>query len=85
MLRSTTINMWGRTHNREYLSQGLPASQSGYSLTGTRSRDSNPTARHRVRLTGTLRNFNTIEEFRNCDKAKLLDELGAQVRTMPYD
>ncbi|GAA5873942.1 hypothetical protein JCM3774_004046 [Rhodotorula dairenensis] len=35
----------------------------------------------RTRLRGTLRNFNTIEEFRNCDKAKLLDELGEQIWT----
>ncbi|KWU45836.1 E1-like protein-activating [Rhodotorula sp. JG-1b] len=33
----------------------------------------------RTRLRGILRNFNTIEEFRNCDKAKLLDELGEQI------
>ncbi|MEI4867141.1 hypothetical protein, partial [Klebsiella pneumoniae] len=33
----------------------------------------------RSRLRGTLRNFNKIEEFRNCDKAKLLDELGEQI------
>lgn len=37
----------------------------------------------RTRLCGTLRNFNTIEEFRDCDKAKLLDDLGKQVRPEP--
>ncbi|BGP02783.1 Ubiquitin-like modifier-activating enzyme ATG7 [Rhodotorula toruloides] len=33
----------------------------------------------RTRLRGVLRNFNTIEEFKNCDKAKLLNELGEQI------
>lgn len=39
----------------------------------------------RVRLRGYLRNFNTIEEFKNCDKAKLLDELGELVRYEPKE
>ncbi|GAA6014448.1 hypothetical protein JCM11491_007057 [Sporobolomyces phaffii] len=33
----------------------------------------------RVRLTGTLRNFNTIEEFKQCDKAKLAQQVGEQI------
>jgi ubiquitin-like modifier-activating enzyme ATG7 len=36
----------------------------------------------RTRLHGTLRNFNTIEEFKNCDKAALLVELGSKVRSL---
>ena len=31
-------------------------------------------------MRGTLRNFNTIEEFKQCDKAKLAQEVGEQVR-----
>lgn len=34
----------------------------------------------RIRLRGSLRNFNTIEEFKQCDKAKLAQEVGEQVR-----
>ncbi|GAA5825665.1 hypothetical protein JCM11251_000328 [Rhodosporidiobolus azoricus] len=33
----------------------------------------------RVPLRGILRNFNTIEEFKACDKAKLLDEYGEKI------
>ncbi|BGP53258.1 hypothetical protein JCM8202_002583 [Rhodotorula sphaerocarpa] len=40
---------------------------------------SEPLTGERTRLCGTLRNFNTIEEFRDCDKAKLLDDLGKQI------
>jgi len=31
-------------------------------------------------LNGMLRNFNTIEDFRNADKNKLMDKLADQVR-----
>ena len=31
-------------------------------------------------LRGVLRNYNTIEEFKRADKAKLLSDLGDQVR-----
>ncbi|GJN92628.1 hypothetical protein Rhopal_005663-T1 [Rhodotorula paludigena] len=37
------------------------------------------TATDRIRLKGTLRNFNTIEEFKQVDKARLLEELGDQI------
>ncbi|GAA5935779.1 hypothetical protein JCM1841_004129 [Sporobolomyces salmonicolor] len=33
----------------------------------------------RIRLHGILRNFNTIEDFKNCDKAKLLEEAGETI------
>ncbi|GAA6007923.1 hypothetical protein JCM10207_004927 [Rhodosporidiobolus poonsookiae] len=38
----------------------------------------------RVRLRGILRNYNTIGEFRDSDKAKLLSELGDQVGLAPH-
>ncbi|GAA5861143.1 hypothetical protein JCM8547_008048 [Rhodosporidiobolus lusitaniae] len=37
------------------------------------------TSSDRVRLRGILRNFNTIEEFKICDKAALLDSFGSQI------
>ncbi|GAA5864413.1 hypothetical protein JCM1840_000487 [Sporobolomyces johnsonii] len=33
----------------------------------------------RIRMHGILRNFNTIEDFKNCDKAKLLEEAGETI------
>ncbi|GAA5993413.1 hypothetical protein JCM5350_006869 [Sporobolomyces pararoseus] len=39
--------------------------------------ESNPS--DRIRLRGVLRNFNTIEEFKQCDKAKLAQEAGEQI------
>ncbi|GAA5885007.1 hypothetical protein JCM16303_006514 [Sporobolomyces ruberrimus] len=33
----------------------------------------------RIRLNGTLRNFNTIEEFKQCDKAQLAQEAAEQI------
>ncbi|GAA5971784.1 hypothetical protein JCM3765_003213, partial [Sporobolomyces pararoseus] len=33
----------------------------------------------RIRLKGILRNFNTIEEFKQCDKAKLAQEAGERI------
>ncbi|GAA6027462.1 hypothetical protein JCM8097_007874 [Rhodosporidiobolus ruineniae] len=49
----------------------------GASGEGTSSNTS--TSTDRVRVNGVLRNFNTIEDFKNCDKAKLLDELGEKI------
>ncbi|GAA5841415.1 hypothetical protein JCM3766R1_004076 [Sporobolomyces carnicolor] len=41
--------------------------------------DSNTAVSERIRLNGILRNFNTIEEFKSCDKAKLAQEAGEQI------
>ncbi|GEM07213.1 autophagy-related protein 7 [Rhodotorula toruloides] len=61
------------------ISAGLELDNASFDA-GTDVGASDPNAAsHRVRLRGVLRNFNTIEEFRNCDKAKLLDELGEQI------
>lgn len=49
-------------------------------LSEPRSDAARTTATDRIRLKGTLRNFNTIEEFKQVDKARLLEELGDQVR-----
>ncbi|GAA5928268.1 hypothetical protein JCM10213_005691 [Rhodosporidiobolus nylandii] len=40
---------------------------------------SNTASIDRVPLHGVLRNFNTIEEFKSCDKAALLDAYGSQI------
>lgn len=36
-----------------------------------------------MQLLGVLRNFNTIEDFKNADKAALLDSVGDDVRPFP--
>ncbi|GAA5904578.1 Atg7p [Sporobolomyces salmoneus] len=41
--------------------------------------DTNHGSPERIRLNGILRNFNTIEEFKQCDKAKLAQEAGEQI------
>lgn len=40
-----------------------------------------PATTDRLQLRGLLRNVNTLDEFKSLDKAKLLSDLGDQVRT----
>lgn len=38
----------------------------------------------RVNVQGILRNYNTIEDFKNADKTALLDSLGDEVRSFAH-
>ncbi|GAA5970868.1 hypothetical protein JCM11641_004487 [Rhodosporidiobolus odoratus] len=61
------------------ISGGLELDQASFGFEEGETSTQLNTASERVRLNGILRNFNTIEDFKNCDKAALLDSVGLKI------
>ncbi|GAA6006191.1 Atg7p [Rhodotorula paludigena] len=75
--RSVTDKTSGQTVG---ISGALELDEHSFQLDHVGASDAARTAAtDRIRLKGTLRNFNTIEEFKQVDKARLLEELGDQI------